>query len=52
MRLKSIYRTLKESSDEQAFLNAIAADPEDSAPRLIFADWLDEHGDPRAEVYQ
>ena len=34
----------------RAFLRAICADPEDDAPRLIFADWLEEHGeDHRAE---
>ncbi len=33
-----------------AFLAAIAANPDDDTPRLIFADWLDEHGEPeRAE---
>jgi uncharacterized protein (TIGR02996 family) len=32
------------------FLAAIAARPDDDLPRLIFADWLDEHGDTnRAE---
>ncbi len=31
---------------EKAFLDAIAASPEDDAPRLVFADWLDEHGRP------
>jgi uncharacterized protein (TIGR02996 family) len=30
--------------DERAFLDSIAADPEDDAPRLVFADWLDDHG--------
>lgn len=34
------------SPDEQAFLDAIAADPEDQAVRLVFADWLDEAGRP------
>jgi uncharacterized protein (TIGR02996 family) len=29
---------------ESAFLRAIAETPEDDAPRLIFADWLEEHG--------
>jgi uncharacterized protein (TIGR02996 family) len=29
----------------QAFLSAIVADIEDDAPRLIYADWLDEQGD-------
>jgi uncharacterized protein (TIGR02996 family) len=33
---------------EQAFLQAIIAKPDDDALRLIFADWLDERGDPRA----
>lgn len=33
-----------------AFLDAIRAEPDDMAHRLVFADWLDEHGDePRAE---
>ncbi len=32
------------------FLNAIGNAPSDDAPRLIYADWLDEHGQPeRAE---
>jgi uncharacterized protein (TIGR02996 family) len=36
--------------DESLFLAAIAAEPADDTPRLVFADWLDEHGDPdRAE---
>src|SRR5262249_49325190 len=40
------------SADEavrQSFLQAILDDPEADAPRLIFADWLEEHGDPRGE---
>lgn len=35
-------------SDEPAFLNAILANPQDDAPRLIYADWLDERGDELA----
>jgi uncharacterized protein (TIGR02996 family) len=35
---------------EEAFLQAILEDPENDVPRLIFADWLEEHGQPdRAE---
>jgi uncharacterized protein (TIGR02996 family) len=35
---------------ELAFLRTILAYPEDDAPRLVFADWLDEHGEfARAE---
>lgn len=30
---------------ETAFLRAIIENPDDLAPRLIYADWLDEHGD-------
>src|SRR5437660_9704214 len=32
-----------------AFLDAIKERPEDDVPRLILADWLEEHGDPRGE---
>ena len=35
--------------DEDAFLRDIRADPDDPGPRLVFADWLEERGDPRAE---
>lgn len=35
---------------EQAFLQVIGENPADDTPRLIFADWLEEHGQPeRAE---
>src|SRR5687767_7550780 len=34
----------------EPFLRAICTDPEDDTVRLVFADWLDENGDPeRAE---
>src|SRR5205085_3618750 len=37
-------------SDRDAFLRAIWDRPHDDLPRLIYADWLDEHGQPeRAE---
>lgn len=37
-------------TDEPTLLAAVLADPADDAPRLIYADWLDEHGQPdRAE---
>jgi uncharacterized protein (TIGR02996 family) len=29
---------------DEAFLKAIAENPDDDAPRLIYADWLEEHG--------
>jgi uncharacterized protein (TIGR02996 family) len=31
-------------STEAAFIEAIGADPDDDAPRLVYADWLDDHG--------
>jgi uncharacterized protein (TIGR02996 family) len=37
-------------SDEDALLAAIIAAPDDDLPRLVYADWLDERGQPdRAE---
>lgn len=34
---------------QEAFLKAIQEQPEDDAPRLMYADWLTERGDPRGE---
>jgi uncharacterized protein (TIGR02996 family) len=31
------------------FLQAILANPDDDTPRLVYADWLEERGDPRGE---
>jgi uncharacterized protein (TIGR02996 family) len=36
-------------TEEAAFVAAILAAPYDDAPRLVFADWLEERGDPRGE---
>ncbi|MBY0460563.1 MAG: TIGR02996 domain-containing protein, partial [Gemmataceae bacterium] len=33
------------STDEQAFLDAVLASPDDDTPRLVFADWLDERAE-------
>src|SRR5437762_10130896 len=35
---------------EQALLQAIRDDPGDDTPWLVLADWLEEHGDARAEL--
>ncbi len=35
--------------EHEAFLDAIRANPDDEAPRLVYADWLEDHGDPRAD---
>jgi uncharacterized protein (TIGR02996 family) len=38
-------------SDALAFIRAIHAAPDDAAPRLVCADWLDEHSEPgRADL--
>src|SRR3954465_6637931 len=34
------------AAERAAFLRAIADNPDDDLPRLVFADWLDEHGEP------
>ena len=34
-------------TEEQAFLSAIMANPNDHTTKLIYADWLDERKDPR-----
>jgi len=34
---------------EDRFIQAILADPEDVSIRLVYADWLEERGDPRDE---
>jgi uncharacterized protein (TIGR02996 family) len=33
-------------NDERALLDSIVAAPEDDGPRLVFADWCDDHGRP------
>ncbi len=37
-------------SEDEAFLSAIVANPDDSTTKLVYADWLDERDDPRAEI--
>jgi len=34
---------------DRDFLAAITPNPADDAPRLVYADWLEEHDDPRGE---
>jgi uncharacterized protein (TIGR02996 family) len=33
-------------SEEEAFLADVIDHPDDDAPRLVYADWLDDHGEP------
>jgi len=35
--------------DERSFITEILRHPYDDAPRLVYADWLEERGDPRGE---
>ena len=34
---------------DESFCQAIRKSPEDDALRLVYADWLDERGDPRGQ---
>jgi uncharacterized protein (TIGR02996 family) len=36
-------------TDDDVLFQAVLANPADDAPRLIYADWLDERNDPRGE---
>jgi uncharacterized protein (TIGR02996 family) len=37
------------NADRAAFVEEIAAHPDDDAPRLVYADWLEERGDPQGQ---
>lgn len=41
---------VSEAEEEEALLAAIAADVDSPEPRLVYADWLQQHGDPRGEL--
>src|SRR5204863_7774890 len=34
---------------DDAFLDAVLEQPDDDTPRLMYADWLEERGDPKGE---
>jgi uncharacterized protein (TIGR02996 family) len=38
-------------SDRDALHAAICANPDDDTPRLVFADWLDEHGEAKRAAF-
>ncbi len=38
-------------SDSSALLSAVRADPDDDTPRLVYADWLEENGEPRRAAF-
>jgi uncharacterized protein (TIGR02996 family) len=37
------------TTSARAFLEAVILEPDEEAHRLVFADWLEEHNDPRGE---
>jgi uncharacterized protein (TIGR02996 family) len=37
--------------NDEAFVQAIAAEPDSDSARLVYADWLEEHGKPHAADY-
>ncbi len=37
------------NGDREAFIREIVANPDDELPRLIYADWLEDMGDPQGE---
>jgi uncharacterized protein (TIGR02996 family) len=39
-------------TERAAFLATILEQPDDDTVRLVFADWLQDRGDPRAEGYR
>lgn len=39
-------------SDGETLLNEVLANPADREPRLVYADWLLDQGDPRGEFIQ
>ncbi len=39
-------------SDEEPFIRAIVDSPGDETPRMVYADWLEERGDPRGAYLQ
>lgn len=38
-------------SEKQLLLNAVIANPDDDAPRWVYADWLEEHGEEQQAAY-
>jgi uncharacterized protein (TIGR02996 family) len=46
-----VMRPLPPTTDEDALLAAVAAAPDDDAPRLVYADWLQERGDEARAEY-
>ncbi|MBL8939440.1 MAG: TIGR02996 domain-containing protein [Archangium sp.] len=48
--LRSDTSRAKPAVSEESLLELIYTTPEDDTPRLVYGDWLQEQGDPRAEL--
>jgi uncharacterized protein (TIGR02996 family) len=48
-RAEQFLREVCPDTAERALVEAIVNDPSDEATRLVYADWLEERGDPRSE---
>jgi uncharacterized protein (TIGR02996 family) len=42
----ALWQRTGDPRQQRALLRAIHDEPDDDAPRLVYADWLEEHGDP------
>lgn len=48
-KAQRVVPVVAKAKSNAAMLDAILAAPGDDKPRLVYADWLQEHGDPRGE---
>jgi uncharacterized protein (TIGR02996 family) len=48
-RITDVVAGMQHSSEEATLLRTVIAAPQDEVARLVYQDWLDERGDPRAE---
>jgi uncharacterized protein (TIGR02996 family) len=48
--LEEMRRVYRRMPDDVAFWKAITAAPDDELPRVVYADWLDERGDPAGAI--
>src|SRR4051795_602322 len=51
IRQTGIAPALTAMSEEDGLLQAILDDPEDDAPRLVYSDWLEDHGEPNRAAF-
>ena len=49
-RSAAVVAQKEEAKEHTPFLDAILKDPDNKEPYLVYADWLEERGDPRGEL--